>query len=160
MQLDLFPELNKIKPKPVSVSAYRANYVREPTAIMPKIRVHNKSDVIGVIGQLFQDKPVEFFVAIAVDTGMRIMGYQTIEGSTNQCAVYPASIFRFLLSVCASGFFIGHNHPGGARKPSEADITITKRLNKAGKLLDCCLIDHFIYYENNGIYSFKENGLI
>ena len=37
-----------------------------------------------------------------------------------------------------------HNHPSGNLTPSEADIEFTKRVAKAGKLIDIELLDHVI----------------
>ena len=38
----------------------------------------------------------------------------------------------------------GHNHPSGDCEPSQADRTITRRLQKSLALLDIRLLDHLI----------------
>jgi DNA repair protein RadC len=59
----------------------------------------------------------------------------------------------------AASVVLAHNHPSGDPEPSEDDITITKRLIEAGKILGVEVIDHIIVGKN-GFFSFKEKGLI
>ncbi|EUJ23075.1 hypothetical protein PGRAN_10328 [Listeria grandensis FSL F6-0971] len=50
-----------------------------------------------------------------------------------------------------------HNHPSGDASPSHQDITVTKRLKKAGDLLGIPLIDHIII-GHNSFTSLKQEG--
>jgi DNA repair protein RadC len=59
----------------------------------------------------------------------------------------------------ASGIILCHNHPSGNHKPSEADITITRKLKEAGKLLEIKVLDHLII-TLEGYYSFADEGLL
>jgi DNA repair protein RadC len=52
-----------------------------------------------------------------------------------------------------------HNHPSGNPEPSAEDISITKKLLEAGKLMDIPLYDHIIFAENT-YTSFVEKRLI
>lgn len=52
-----------------------------------------------------------------------------------------------------------HNHPSGDPEPSEDDLTITKRLIEAGKILGIEVVDHVIIAKNN-YFSFKDRGLL
>jgi DNA repair protein RadC len=81
---------------------------------------------------------------LALDNANKIIGTQIIDGGTNQCAIYPDNVFRFLLLSGASGFILAHNHPGGSRNPSEADWSITEKLEKACSLFNICFLDHVI----------------
>ena len=49
---------------------------------------------------------------------------------------------------------LAHNHPSGDPEPSEDDLTITKRLTEAGKILGVEVIDHIIVGKNE-FCSFK-----
>ena len=44
-------------------------------------------------------------------------------------------------------------------KPSQSDLTLTKRLVEAGKLLDLLILDHIILTKQS-YFSFKDQGLI
>jgi len=52
-----------------------------------------------------------------------------------------------------------HNHPSGSLQPSQADIDLTRRIKKAGELLDLPLLDHLIVSER-GYYSFADEGMM
>ena len=57
----------------------------------------------------------------------------------------------------ASSVIIAHNHPSGNPKPSDKDLSITKKLKDAANLFDIALLDHLIITDNE-CYSFADNG--
>ena len=134
--------------KKYTVQKYRLTYVKERTNFS-RIKICNRTDVADFCKQYLSSLPVENVCIIALDNGNHIIGYDTIEGATNQCAVYPSNVFRFLLSTAATSFIIAHNHPGQSTNASEADWILTDRLKKAGSLLELPLIDHIIITEND-----------
>ncbi|WP_354361237.1 JAB domain-containing protein [Pedobacter sp. UYP30] len=52
-----------------------------------------------------------------------------------------------------------HNHPSCNLKPSQADISLTKKLKTAGTYLDIVVLEHIIITAE-GYYSFVDEGLI
>lgn len=52
-----------------------------------------------------------------------------------------------------------HFHPSGDCTPSKADIELTDRLYKGGKLLNIQLVDHVIV-SNEGFFSFREHDML
>jgi DNA repair protein RadC len=137
--------------KIVTVQKYRLSYVKEKTSPIASRKILNKSDVGEFCNAYLSQLPIENVCIIALDTGNNIIGFEAVEGATNQCAVYPANCFRFLLCAGASGFIIAHNHPAGSTNASEADWNITERLKNAGKLLEIPLLDHIIVTETRQI---------
>jgi DNA repair protein RadC len=53
---------------------------------------------------------------------------------------------------------MAHNHPSGVCEPSQADIRITERLQKALGLVDIRVLDHVIV--GDGITCLSERGLV
>ena len=53
-----------------------------------------------------------------------------------------------------------HFHPSGDPSPSPEDVTLTRKLVEAGKLLDIPILDHIIVGDDDQYCSFKEKGLI
>jgi len=152
-QTDLFSSSTKPQPKDpkkYTVQKYRLSYVKEPTTIN-RIKVCSRADVQDFCKQYLSPLPIEKVCIIGLDNGNNIIGYEAFEGATNQCVVYPSSVFRFLLSAAATSFIIAHNHPGGSTNPSEADWKITERLQNAGKMLEIPLLDHLIITENDSV---------
>lgn len=68
-------------------------------------------------------------------------------GSVDANLIHPREVFKPALQYSAAGVILVHNHPSGIRKPSQADILVTKQVTEAGLLLGIDLIDHVIVTE-------------
>jgi len=58
----------------------------------------------------------------------------------------------------ASQIVLAHNHPSGNLKPSDADISITRKIKDGARQLDITLLDHIIVTSDERYYSFAEEG--
>jgi DNA repair protein RadC len=65
-------------------------------------------------------------------------------GSLNASIVEPREVFKDAIAASAASMILVHNHPSGDPTPSSEDISITKRLVKAGELLNISVLDHII----------------
>ncbi|MBA3925144.1 RadC family protein [Listeria rustica] len=100
----------------------------------------------------------EHFHCVFLSTRNRLVHRETIFiGSLNSSVVHPREIFKQAMKYSAAGVMCFHNHPSGDASPSSQDITVTKRLKKAGDLLGIPLIDHIII-GNNTFTSLKQEG--
>lgn len=59
----------------------------------------------------------------------------------------------------ATGIVVSHNHPSGNSEPSNADRTVTTKLQNALKAMDIRLLDHIIIAQHN-YTSFKDEGYL
>src|SRR5512137_1063653 len=48
-------------------------------------------------------------------------------GTVNACFIHPREIFRRAIVNGAAAIILGHSHPSGEAKPSDEDISLTKR---------------------------------
>ena len=78
-------------------------------------------------------------------------------GSLNASIVHPREVFNDAVLKSASYVIVAHNHPSGDPTPSEEDITTTKRLVEAGRILGISVQDHMIVTRSK-YYSFAEKG--
>ena len=67
-------------------------------------------------------------------------------------------IFQYALKANASQLILAHNHPSGNLKPSDADISITRKIKEGGRNLDITVLDHIIVTTDERYYSFAEEG--
>lgn len=65
-------------------------------------------------------------------------------GTVNASLVSPRELFLQALEDHAVTVILLHNHPSGDPTPSKDDYELTKRLRKAGELLQIPLLDHII----------------
>jgi DNA repair protein RadC len=122
--------------------------IKDPEAVVKAVRVSIK------------DKAKEHFKLILLNPRNKIIGISTISiGTLNASLVHPREVFKDAITHSAASVVLAHNHPSGDPEPSEDDITITKRLIEAGKILGIEVMDHIVIGKNN-FCSFKERGLI
>ena len=79
-------------------------------------------------------------------------------GSINSSQVRVGEVFRQAIAENAPAILICHNHPSGDPTPSPDDISVTRAIVQAGKLLDIDVLDHLIVCRDHFI-SLKERGL-
>jgi DNA repair protein RadC len=102
----------------------------------------------------------EYSYILLMNRANKIIGYYRLsEGGITGTVVDVRLAFSVALKCLASSIILCHNHPSGQLKPSEADISLTKKFIEAGKLLDIAVLDHIIITEQ-GYYSLADDGLI
>ena len=81
------------------------------------------------------------------------------EGILNSSVVHPREVFRTAITESAASIILMHNHPSGNCSPSPQDIEITKKLVRAGELIDIKVLDHLII-AGDDFTSFVQEGII
>jgi len=126
--------------------------VKEPVVKTPE-------DVINLLGGRLKDKKKEHFLVILLDTrGRHIKTSEVSVGSLDSSIVHPREVFKEAVSASAASVIFVHNHPSGEPEPSEDDISLTRRLVKAGEIMGVEVLDHVITGKNN-FKSLKREGL-
>ena len=102
----------------------------------------------------------EYFYVLALNAKCKPIGiFEISHGESTFSYVDPKAVFSRLL-LCGSPIWIAvHNHPSGDCTPSQADIELTNRLYKGGKLLNIQLVDHIII-SNEDFFSFREHDML
>ncbi len=102
----------------------------------------------------------EEFYLLLLNRANKVIGWHCIsQGGLDSTVADIRIIFSITLKCVACGIIVAHNHPSGNLKPSETDITLTRKIKEAGKLLDISLLDHIIL-TNEGYYSFADEGIL
>jgi DNA repair protein RadC len=81
-------------------------------------------------------------------------------GTLNASLVHAREVFRFAIMRAVSGIILVHNHPSGDMRASDDDLSLTKRLYDAGKILGIDLHDHIIIADGSDYTSLKRDGVI
>lgn len=102
----------------------------------------------------------EHFVILFLDTKNQITHQETIFiGTLNASVVHPREIFSQAVRRSAASIVAVHNHPSGVPTPSQEDISVTRRIAEAGKVIGIELLDHIIIGDRKFV-SLKEKGYI
>lgn len=117
----------------------------------------NPADVAAFLSHLKELK-TEHYVVVTLNSRGRILRRHVIStGTLDAALVHPRESFRPALRDNAAKIIIAHNHPSGDCEPSDDDITVTKRMVTAGKILGIPVVDHLIIAAS-GYYSLQEHG--
>jgi DNA repair protein RadC len=91
----------------------------------------------------------EHLVLVMLDSKCRLVKDMILSiGTVNASLITPREIFIEALRSNAVSIVILHNHPSGDATPSKNDLSVTKRIMEAGKLIGINLIDHIIIGDN------------
>ncbi len=108
-------------------------------------RITSPADVFNVFHEMFKGLTVEHFMAVYLSSNNIVMGYDIIsQGNLNSSVVHPREVFRGAIVQSCASIILLHNHPSGNPDPSSEDISITKKLVEAGKLIDIPVFDHLV----------------
>ena len=112
--------------------------------------------LIAEMGPLVQEN----LVVLLLNTRNQVVARRTIYiGTVNSSAVRPAEVLRPAIRENAPSIIVAHNHPSGDPTPSPEDISVTRDLVAAGKLMDIELLDHLVIGHGGRFTSLKEKRL-
>lgn len=81
------------------------------------------------------------------------------KGTVDHVPVYPREVVKRALELNASALILVHNHPSGDPTPSDADISMTRKIAHAADALGITLFDHIIIGKEQDV-SFQSLGLL
>ncbi len=87
----------------------------------------------------------EHLVVISLNSANYIIRvHELTTGLVNQTPVHPREAFAQAIEDRAVSVIFVHNHPSGSLEPSPEDMSITRVLCAAGKILQIPVLDHII----------------
>ena len=102
----------------------------------------------------------EYLKVMLLDTRNRVLEIvEVYKGSVNSSQVRVGEIFKPALQRMAPAIIVIHNHPSSDPTPSPDDVTVTRAIVQAGKLLDITCLDHIVIGGTGRFVSLKERGL-
>jgi len=156
-------ELTKFKgvgeAKAISIiAAMELGKRRRGAEVLDKKKITSSRDVFEYFSGIFGDSNYEaFFILLLNRANKVIRQVQISEGGLSGTVADPKKIFKIALEHNASSVVLCHNHPSGNIQPSDADLSLTRKLKSAGEMLDLPVVDHIILGEEK-YYSFADEG--
>ncbi|MBW2644501.1 MAG: DNA repair protein RadC, partial [Deltaproteobacteria bacterium] len=107
-----------------------------------------------------REKSRECFNVLFLDAKNRVVALETLfEGTLTASSVYPREVIVAALNHHAAALIFAHNHPSGDPKPSPEDISITRQLIFACRVIGITVHEHLIIGDNR-YFSFADQGYI
>ena len=125
-----------------------------------RVTVNCPEDAVNLLSAEMSALDKEHLRVLMLNTRNEVMGIEEIYvGNVNSSVVRPAEVFRAGIRANATSILAVHNHPSGDPTPSGADVSITRDLVEAGKLLGMELLDHLVIGSGKRYVSMKEARL-
>lgn len=160
-----FEELSKFKgigeAKAISIiAALELGRRREDTDVKAVDKIKTSGDARQILKRHFADLQHEEFWILLLSRASTVLGTQLVsKGGLASTTADPKIIFKMAIEKQASTIILAHNHPSGNKKPSAEDVSLTKKLVAAGKLLDISVADHLIFTDQD-YFSFNDAEMI
>lgn len=123
-------------------------------------KITSPKEVAELYIPLLRDELQEKFYIICLSSSNRIIKHELLfVGTLNASLVHPREIFKKALANNSANIILMHNHPSGNSEPSNEDISITRKISEAGKILEIQIFDHIII-AGNSYTSFVEKRLL
>ncbi|MDR2586388.1 MAG: hypothetical protein LBC84_09290 [Prevotellaceae bacterium] len=102
----------------------------------------------------------ECCIALFTNNALECIGVYVV-GKGGICAVETdiRLLFAAALKSLATGIVLIHNHPSGRLDENEIDLSMTRKVKDAAKLLEIQFHDHVVVTPDS-YYSYSENGHI
>lgn len=128
-----------------------------------KKKITNSEDAYNVLLETWDKNTIELFEEFKLallNNSNEVLGICTLSsGGLTATLVDLRLLFSIALKSCASAIITAHNHPSGKLKPSEADISIYRRIQEVAKFHDIKYLDNLIV-TTSGKFSFSDENII
>ncbi len=122
--------------------------------------LNSPEDVVSVFGPKLRTlRHEEFWVALLSSSNELESDVRISSGTLNASLAHPRECFSQAVQRKAASVIFIHNHPSGNPSPSPEDVTLTRQLVEAGKILGIPVQDHIII-AGNAYLSFAEEHLL
>ena len=153
--------LMKIEKSPLLSEVKLSYKTKIPASQRPQITSPERA--VELLRSVWEEGQLELreeFLVLLLDNAKQCLGWSKISsGGATATIVDPAAVLRVALVTNAQSIILAHNHPSGNLDASRADIELTDRIVKAGKMLGVEVSDH-ILLTAEGYKSFREGRLL
>ena len=154
---------NRLRSRRYRLKLARWTVVRDTG--QPSPRVLENPEAVAVLAQdlakAADDDREHFWVILLNAQNRYLMHAEVSVGTQSASLVHPREVLGPALREGAASLILIHNHPSGDPTPSREDMSLTRQLAEAAKLLGLRLHDHIII--GNGTLkwvSLAERGVL
>jgi DNA repair protein RadC len=121
--------------------------------------INSPKDAADIVCPMIGHQDQEHMLVVVLSTRNHVLDVvEVYHGSVNSAQVRIAELFRPAFRYNAPAIILAHNHPSGDNSASPDDLSVTRAIVEAGKLLDIQVVDHLIVSAASFV-SLKERRL-
>ncbi len=142
------------------VAALELGKRRKDADVFSKNKIGGSKDVVDFFRPQLADLTHEEFWVMFLNRGNKIIDtFMVSQGGISGTVIDVRLILKKAIEKLASSLILCHNHPSGTIQASNADISITKKIIDAAKIMDITVLDHIIITQDSFL-SFADNGML
>ena len=128
--------------------------------LVEKDNVSNSKELFDYLYCTMRDINRECFKVVYLDAKNRVIETETLfKGTLTASSVYPREVVTAAMDHHSAAVIFVHNHPSGDPKPSKEDISLTRQLLFACRLVGITVHEHLVIGDNR-YFSFADQGYI
>ena len=109
-----------------------------------KVRIANSQEAFVLLKD-FCKKKQEYIIGLYLNSRFELLEQRTLGiGTVDGASLLPRDVIIPALELNASSVILAHNHPSGDCMPSDEDMEVTKRVERACELVGIKLLDHMV----------------
>lgn len=122
--------------------------------------ITTSDDIVRIFRPVVEGLTHEECWALYLTNSNKIIERQRVsQGGVQATIVDTRLVVKRALELLATQIVLVHNHPSGTAEPSDADISLTRKIREAAALFDIRLLDHLILAKAES-FSFRSHGLL
>jgi DNA repair protein RadC len=151
----------KRTPSTMDISVFRLSLIKDHTiSYATASLILTPLNVYELIKEYLQGTDREHFIVLFLDSRSVVIGINTVSiGTLTESLVHAREVFKGAILANAASVIVAHNHPSGEALASEADYSVTRKLQEAGRILGIPIEDHVIVGAA-GYFSFRQQGML
>ena len=158
-ELQKIPGIGKVKAMQILCIAELSKRLAS-AKVEDKISFHSPVSIADYYMERMRHEEQEQMICTMLNTKNQFLGDEVISrGTVNSSLVSPRDLILAAFRHRAVYMILVHNHPSGNPEPSKDDLLFTKRVWKAGALVDIPLLDHIVIGDQQ-YFSFRQEGLL
>lgn len=124
-----------------------------------RVQIRSPEDIAALLMVEMGALEQEQLRVLLLDTRHQVIRQVTVyQGSVNAAYVRVGEVFREAVRDNAVAIVLVHNHPSGDPAPSPEDVSLSKEVVQAGKMLSIDVLDHLVVGRSRYV-SMRERGL-
>lgn len=122
--------------------------------------ISTSDDIVRIFRPVVEGLTYEECWALYLTNSNRVIERQRVSQGGVQATIVDARlVVKRALELLATQIVLVHNHPSGTAEPSDADISLTRKIREAAALFDIRVLDHLILTDSSS-FSFHSGGLL
>ncbi len=128
--------------------------------LIQKDPINNSKELFDHLYHSMRDKTRECFKVVFLNAKNKVITSEVLfEGTLTASSVYPREVITAALNHHSAALIFAHNHPSGDPNPSPEDVSITRQLVFACKVIGITVHEHLVIGDNR-YFSFADQGYI